>query len=84
MVTFPDTFIMFKTSHLGVSKFSFSHFAHFVQIFLIKCQFYPKTTRRFGNGVVLELGKISIAENFLCGKGKVRENQTLIHLSKNF
>ena len=56
LATFADTFIIFKISHLGVLKFSFSHFAHSIQKILIECQFYPKTTRRFGNSVVMESG----------------------------
>ena len=35
--------------------FVFSYFAPSIHKILIECQFYPKTTCRFGNDVVLEL-----------------------------
>jgi hypothetical protein len=61
---------MFKTSHLSVQSLIFSHFAHSVQKILIECQFYLKTTRRFGNSLVMKLGKIGIAKNFSVWKGQ--------------
>jgi hypothetical protein len=36
----------------------------------------------FENGVVLESGKIGIAKDILYEMDKVRENQSLIHVSK--
>jgi hypothetical protein len=76
---------MFKTSHLGVSKFDF--------LSLCPCrtenpnrmsilpQNYMSFWERCNYGVK---GKIGIAKNFLYGMGKVRENHSLIHLSESF
>ena len=42
----------------------FSHFTYFVQKILIECQFYPKTTCYFKNGVVIESEVKLVCEEF--------------------
>ena len=74
-----------KNLHLVYQTLVFSHFAHSVQ----KMPILPLTdskitipTQPKTKGCSFEIrGKISI---FLYGRGKMRENQSLIHLSENF
>jgi hypothetical protein len=119
---------MFKTSHVGVSKFGFLLLCLFHAENLNGMPILPLKTASFWkwysygvrdkigiaknflygkgpfhtenpNGMpILSLkttsfwkrcsyrvnGKIGIAKNFLYGMGKVRENQSLIHLSEKF
>jgi hypothetical protein len=89
LATFTNTPPMFKISHLGVSKFGFLSLYLFrtenpnkmpillltqklkLESFWERCSFEVK-------------GKIGIAKDFLYGRGKVRDNQSLIHLSESF
>ena len=76
---------MFKTSHLSVSKFGFLSLCPFrtenPNEMPILPQSYVSFWERCSFGV---RSKIGIAKDFLYGKGKVRKNQTLIHLSESF
>jgi hypothetical protein len=76
---------MFKTSHLGVSNFGFLSLCPFhtknPNRMPILSQNYALFWERCNFGIK---GKIGIANDFLYGMGKVRENQSLIHLSESF
>jgi hypothetical protein len=70
---------MFKTSHLGISKFDFLSLCPFrienPNRMSILSQNYMSFWEQCSYGV---RGKIRIAKDFLYGMGKVRENQSLI------
>jgi hypothetical protein len=76
---------MFKTYHLGVSKFDFLSLYSFrienPNRMSILPQNYALFCERYSYGV---RGKIEIANNFLYGMSKVRENQSLIHINESF
>jgi hypothetical protein len=85
LTTFADTFLMFKTSHLGVSNFSFLSLFPFrtenLNKMSILLQNYMSFWKWYSYGV---RGKIEITKDFLYRMSKVRENQSLIYLSERF
>jgi hypothetical protein len=76
---------MFKTSHLDVSMFDFLSLCPFrtenPNEMPILPQNYASFWERCNFGA---RSKIGIANDFLYGMGKVKENQSLIHLSESF
>ena len=76
---------MFKTSHLRVSKFGFLSLCPFRTKNPNKIPILPQNYASFWKQCSFWVkGKIGIAKNFLYGKDKVKENQSLIHLSESF
>ena len=82
---FTDIFLMFKSFHLDVSDFGFLSLCSFNIKNHSQCQFYLwlqnynilKMTRSFRV-------KLTFRSNFLYGKDKMKENQTLIHWNERF
>jgi hypothetical protein len=72
---------MFKTSHLGISKFDFLSLYSFCT--KNPNRILPKITCRFENNVIMESDKIKITKNFLYERKK-KKNQNLIYLNENF
>ena len=80
---------MFKISHLDILKFNFFLFCSFRTKNLNKMPILLITSklklRRFMNNIILESGvKLTLQKIFCTKRGKVRENQSLIHLSEKF
>ena len=76
---------MFKTSHLSILKFGFLLLYSFRTKNHNGMSILPQNFASFWEQYSVGVrGKIEIANNFLYGMGKVREKQSLIHLSESF
>jgi hypothetical protein len=76
---------MFKTSHLGVSKFDFFSFFSFCIENHNRMSVLPQNYASFWDQCSYGVrSKIGIEKNFLYVMGKVRENKSLIHLNESF
>ena len=76
---------MFKTSHLGVSKFDFFSLYSFRIENPNEMSILPQNYMSFWDQYSFGIkSKIGISKDFLYGMSKVRENRSLIHLSESF
>ena len=77
--------LMFKSSHLGILKFDFLSLCPFRTKNPNEISILPQNYASFSEWCSVGVkGKIEIAKKFLYKKGKVREKQSLIHLSESF
>jgi hypothetical protein len=76
---------MFKTSHLSVSNFGFFSLCPFRIENLYRMSILPQNCMSFWERCSYGIkGKFGIVKYFLYEMDKVRENQSLIHLSERF